>query len=312
MPIPITHGKGAYLYSEDGKGYLDANSSWWVNLHGHAHPYIAEKIYRQAQTLEQVIFAGCTHAPAADLAARLLTLLPGNFCKIFYVDGGSTAVEASLKIALQYWQNLNPKTEKTGLICFRQGYHGDTFGSMAASGKHFLHQPFWSYLFHVDTIDPPLPGREEVSFTQLKQLLSKGRTAAFIFEPLVLASSGMILYPAAPLNDLLQLCKKNGVLTIADEIMTGFGRTGTLFACRQLNVSPDMICLSKGLTGGFMPLGAVACTEQIYEAFLARNWKGISARPLLFRQSSGMQQRPGQPRPLRARRMCHTNRNAFR
>lgn len=267
-PLPIVIGKGAILYSEEGNSYLDGISSWWVNLHGHAHPYIVEKIHQQAERLEHLIFAGFTHPPAVELASRLLSLLPGEMGKIFYSDNGSTAVEAAVKIALQYWQNKDAKTEKTRVICFKGGYHGDTFGAMSAAGKHPLHQPFWSHLFHADAIDLPLPGNEEHSVGQLKELLFQGKSACFIFEPLVLGSSGMLLYPAEPLNELLRLCREAGVLTIADEVMTGFGRLGTLFACQQLSAAPDMICLSKGLTGGFLPLGATACTERIYQAFL--------------------------------------------
>lgn len=265
-PIPITKAKGVYLYAEDGSHYLDAISSWWVNLHGHAHPYIAQKIKSQLEVLEQVIFADFTHAPAVELAVRLLSILPGNLSKIFYSDNGSTAVEVALKIALQYWDNQ--KTPKTKVVCLKKSYHGDTFGAMSAAGKNGFNKPFWKHLFDVESIDPPAKGREEISLSQLQSLLDKGNVACFIFEPLVLGTGGMILYSPEGLDLLIQCCKQHDVLTIADEVMTGFGRIGSLFASEQLIEKPDLICLSKGLTGGFLPLGATACTQEIFNAFL--------------------------------------------
>lgn len=267
-PIPIVKAKGLYLYSEDGRCYLDGISSWWVNLHGHTHPYIVEKIKSQAEKLEHAIFADFTHAPAVELASRLLPLLPGAMSKIFYSDNGSTAVEVALKIALQYWYNQNPKTIKTKIICFKNSYHGDTFGAMSAAGRNEFNRPFWKHLFEVEAIDPPLKGQEDNSLTQLKSIINSGRAACFIFEPLILGSGGMVIYPAAGLNSLIKCCRQHGVLTIADEVMTGFGRTGTLFACEQVCQKPDLVCLSKGLTGGFLPLGATACSENIFNAFL--------------------------------------------
>lgn len=267
-PILISHAKGAYLYDSDGRAYLDGIASWWVNLHGHAHPYISKKIREQAEKLEHVIFADFTHAPAVDLAARLLALLPGNMSKVFYTDNGSTAVEAAIKMAIQYWYNRNSKTRKTKIIGFRNGYHGDTFGAMSVAGKNGFNQPFWKQLFEIECIEPPLKGKEERSLAQLQTILAKEESACLIFEPLIMGAGGMVLYPAAGLNHLLRLCRQYGVLTIADEVMTGFGRTGTLFACDQLEEAPDIICLSKGITGGFLPLGATVCKEDIYKAFL--------------------------------------------
>lgn len=267
-PILISHAKGTYLYSQDGRAYLDGIASWWVNVHGHAHPYITKKIQEQAEKLEHVIFADFTHAPAIDLAIRLLPLLPGNMSKIFYTDNGSTAVEAAIKMAFQYWYNRDSQTRKTKVIGFRNGYHGDTFGAMSAGGKNGFNQPFWKQLFEIECIDPPLKGREEHSLAQLQAILEKEEAACLIFEPLIMGAGGMIIYPASGLNHLIYRCRQYGVLTIADEVMTGFGRTGTLFACDQLEETPDIICLSKGITGGFLPLGATACKEEIYKAFL--------------------------------------------
>lgn len=255
-PIPIARAKGAYLYTPDGRAILDGISSWCVNLHGHAHPYIAEKICAQIEVLEHVIFADFTHLPAVELATRLLPLLPGSMSKIFFSDNGATAVEAALKIALQYWHNQN--IPKTKVVCLKKSYHGDTFGAMTVAGKNQYNRPFWQYLFDVEQIEPH-------SLSEFEEILAKGDVACFIFEPLILGAGGMIIYPAEELEALLRCCKKYNVLTIADEVMTGFGRTGPLFACE--NLSPDLICLSKGITGGFLPLGATACTQEIFSAF---------------------------------------------
>lgn len=266
-PIPIVRAQGAYLYSENGRCYLDGISSWWVNLHGHAHPYIVKKIQAQAESLDQVIFADFTHGPAVELALRLLSIIPGEMSKIFYSDNGSTAVEVAVKIALQYWQNK--QIEKTKVICFKNSYHGDTFGAMSVAGKNGFNKPFWKFLFDVVTIDLPLKGEEEKSLSQIQTVLEEGEVACFIFEPLILGAGGMQIYPAKGLNELIACCQHYEALTIADEVMTGFGRTETLFASEQLTAKPDLICLSKGLTGGFLPLGATLCTEKIFQAFLS-------------------------------------------
>lgn len=270
-PIPIVRAQGAYLYAADGRSYLDAISSWWVNLHGHAHPYIATRISEQAKELEHVIFAGFTHRPAVELASRLLKLLPGQMSKIFYSDNGSTAVEVAIKMVLQFWYNQHGASAKTKLICFKHSYHGDTFGAMSAAGKNVFNRPFWSHLFEVQQIDPPISGSEEAALRQLESVLRRQESACFIFEPLVLGSGGMIIYSAKVLDAMIAMCRQYGVLTIADEVMTGFGRTGTLFACQQLQEPVDLFCLSKGLTGGFLPLGATACHERIFNAFLGSN-----------------------------------------
>lgn len=270
LPILITHAKGAHLYSEDGKDYLDGISSWWVNLHGHTHPYIVEKIKFQAEKLEHVIFADFTHAPAIELASRLLSIVPGKMSKIFYSDNGSTAVEVAIKMSLQFWHNLG--LAKTKIICFKNSYHGDTFGAMSVAGRNEFNRPFWKNLFDVETIDAPFKGQEDLALSQLESIIHKGDAACFIFEPLVLGSGGMRMYPSDGLDKLIKLCQEHDVLCIADEVMTGFGRTGSYFACDKLTMTPDLICLSKGLTGGFLPLGATACTKKVYEAFLSNEF----------------------------------------
>ncbi|MFD2247270.1 adenosylmethionine--8-amino-7-oxononanoate transaminase [Pontibacter ruber] len=267
LPIPIVRGEGALLFSEDGKSYIDAVSSWWVNLHGHAHPYIAQKVAEQLQTLEHVIFAGFTHPAAVTFAERLISILPQGQSRIFYSDNGSTAVEVALKMAIQYWENVG--TPKKKIIAFRDSYHGDTFGAMSVSARSAFTAPFWPYLFEPHFIDVPVPGNEEETIKQLEVFAIAGDVAAFIYEPLVLGTAGMVMYKHEVLDRLLEICQQHNILTIADEVMTGFGRTGRTFASDYVQHKPDMVCLSKGLTGGTMALGATSCNEKIYEAFLS-------------------------------------------
>lgn len=264
--IPIVRGEGVYLFDEAGKKYIDAVSSWWVNIHGHAHPYIAAKVAEQLNTLEHVIFAGFTHEPAVRLAERLLPLLPGNQSKVFYSDNGSTAVEVALKMCLQYWVNTGKQVRKK-IIAFKEAYHGDTFGAMSVSGRSIFTDPFNQLLFDVEFID--LPNAQNIE--QLKSRINylSNEVACFIFEPMVLGASGMLMYEAQYLDQLLECCQKHGILTIADEVMTGFGRTGKYFSCEALTNKPDIFCLSKGLTGGTMPLGITTCNTRIFDGFLS-------------------------------------------
>lgn len=263
--IGIVRGEGAYLIDEDGSIYLDAISSWWVNIHGHAHPHIAEKVSEQLRTLEHVIFAGFTHEPAVQLAERLLEILPGNMGKIFYSDNGSTAIEVAIKMAIQYWHNKGVKKKK--LVALQNAYHGDTFGAMAVSGRSIFTETFSEFLFDVSFIPFASHGAEQESLAALEACLKEGDVAAFIVEPLIQGTAGMQMYSPDVLDQYFRLCKKYDALIIADEVMTGFGRTGPLFACNYVATGPDMICLSKGLTGGTMPMGVTACTQTIYDAF---------------------------------------------
>jgi adenosylmethionine-8-amino-7-oxononanoate aminotransferase len=268
--IPIARGEGAYLYDEKGNRYIDAVSSWWTNIHGHAHGYIADAIAEQAERLEQVIFAGFTHEPAEMFAHALLERIP-HHQKIFYTDNGSTAVEASIKMALQYWHNKGQERNK--IICIRDAYHGDTFGSMSISARGTFTNAFQKLLFDVVFIDTPNATNEHEIVKQLETEIqnSKDQIAAFIFEPLVLGSAGMLMYPAKTLNKLIGICKANNIIAIADEVMTGFGRTGKFLATDHCENKPDIICLSKGITGGFLPFAATTCTNEIYEAFLSHD-----------------------------------------
>lgn len=265
-PISIARGKGSILYGTDGREYLDMISSWWVNLHGHAHPYIAQRVAEQLQTLEHVIFADFTHEPAVELAERLLAILPQNQKRVFYSDNGSTAVEVALKMAFQYWHNLGLPRRK--VVALENAYHGDTFGAMAVGGRSAFTAPFAPFLFDVDYLPTPIPG-EEADVLKRAEALFTDDTAAFIVEPLVQGAGGMVMYQPEILDKLIRLARQYGALIIADEVMTGFGRTGRLFASDHLTEKPDLMCLSKGLTGGTMALSITTCTQAIYEAFLS-------------------------------------------
>ncbi|TSJ39297.1 adenosylmethionine--8-amino-7-oxononanoate transaminase [Mucilaginibacter corticis] len=265
MPIPIVRGEGAYLFDENGKKYIDAISSWWTNIHGHAHPYIAKKVGEQLLQLEHVIFAGFTHPKAIELAERLLAIIPNNQKKAFYSDNGSTAVEVAIKMCLQYWSNQG--RTRTKMLAFKNAYHGDTFGAMAVSGRSAFTAPFDTLLFEVEFIDLPDADNIESLKSQISNL--KSQLACFIFEPLIQGTAGMVMYEAQYLNELLAHCRKENVLSIADEVFTGFGRTGKPFATSHISEQPDIMCFSKGLTGGTMALGLTTCTEDIFNAFLS-------------------------------------------
>jgi len=269
-PLPIVRGEGPFLIGEKEERYLDAVSSWWVNLHGHSHPYIAEKVYNQLLTLEHVIFAGFTHPPAVELAERLLTHLPDQQARIFYSDNGSTAVEIGIKMARQYFYNQDKKRSK--LVAFNEAFHGETFGAMAASGDHDFNRAFHDDLFDVWRIPAPVDQqRTQKALEQLEKHLQTGEVYAFLFEPLILGAGGMLMYTPAVLDQLIALCHRYDVLCIADEVMTGFGRTGTTFASNQLQEQPDIMAMSKGLTGGTLPLAITTCSEKIFAAFLSED-----------------------------------------
>lgn len=243
-------------------------SSWWVNLHGHAHPHIAQCVSAQAQTLEHVIFADFTHPLAVDLAERLLAILPQNQTKVFYSDNGSTAVEVALKMAFQYWHNLGKPRRK--LVALENAYHGDTFGAMAVGARSAFTAPFIPFLFDVEYLSIPQVGQEADVLDQAEALFTD-EVAALIVEPLIQGAGGMMMHEPSLLDELFRLARRQGSLIIADEVMTGFGRTGRLFASDHLAEKPDLMCLSKGITGGTMALGATTCTQAIYEAFLSND-----------------------------------------
>ena len=263
--IAIVKGKDTLLYDDQGNTYIDAVSSWWVTIHGHGNPYIAEKIGKQAKKLEQVIFAGFTHKPAVTLAEKLLKILPGDFAKIFYSDNGSTATEVAIKMALQYWMNKG-ENKRNRIIAFHDSYHGDTFGAMSISERGTFTMAFRDKLFEVMFIDTPRVDNME----QIQQRIApySDEIACFIYEPLLQGAGGMKMYDAGLLDQLLGFLKQKEVLLIADEVLTGFYRTGKLFAGEYLGEKADIICLSKGLTGGTMAMGVTACTQQVYDAFV--------------------------------------------
>ncbi|MBK9283546.1 MAG: adenosylmethionine--8-amino-7-oxononanoate transaminase [Sphingobacteriaceae bacterium] len=264
--IVIIKGEGVYLYDEQDKKYLDAISSWWVNLHGHNNPHINKKIVDQLSKIEHLLFSGFTHEPAIMLAEKLLQFLPANQSKIFYSDNGSTAVEVAIKMVLQYWNNNNKA--KTIFLAFDGAYHGDTFGSMSVGARNVFNQAFDKLLF--DVVHLPLPSQaniEEIK-ASVKLISKSNKVAGFIFEPLVQGAAGMRMYEAEYLDQIISLCNEMDILTIADEVMTGFGRTGKFLASDYLVNKPDILCLSKGLTAGYMPLGVTSCADKIFQAYV--------------------------------------------
>jgi adenosylmethionine-8-amino-7-oxononanoate aminotransferase len=271
--ISLSGAKGVYLHTSDGRKVLDAIASWWVNLHGHSNEYIAQALYEQAKTLEHVIFAGFTHEPAVRLAERLLAILPDKQAKVFYSDNGSTAVEVALKMAFQYWHNQGIPKKK--VIAIEGAYHGDTFGAMSVGDRSPFTAPFAPYLFDVAFVPFPeqMPHHAstatgaETMIQSFSRLAKSREIAAFIYEPLVQGAAGMRMYAPEILQTLLALAKEHQILCIADEVMTGFGRTGKLFASQHCGLQPDIMCLSKGLTGGTMALGVTTCTEEVMRPY---------------------------------------------
>lgn len=280
-PIVLERAEGVWLYTKDGRRIIDAISSWWVNLHGHANPRIASAIAEQARKMEHVIFAGFTHEPAERLAEKLRKWVAPELTHLFFSDDGSTAVEVALKIAVQHFSNSG-RPEKKEIVALEHGYHGDTAGAMSASDDSPFTDAFRSMRFPVHRVPSPYTYRRPAGVSpqefvedcvrQLASLLEKsGTIACLILEPLVQAAGGMIVYPAEYLRKARELCTKHDVLLIADEVLTGFGRTGKMFACDLAGVVPDLMCLSKGITGGFLPMGVTLCTDRVESAFRSEN-----------------------------------------
>lgn len=273
-PPKVVQGEGIWLELEDGRRIMDCISSWWVTIHGHAHPVLAQALYNQATKLEQVIFASFTHEPAEQLAQKLLTHLPASLTRVFFSDNGSTAVEVALKMAFQYWQNQG-ETKRTRFIGFAGGYHGDTIGAMSIGQSSTWWQTFQPLLFETDIVpfpatfdgDEQVAEKEAETLDKIKFLLCKEAHAGIVIEPLIQGAAGMRMCRPQFLQALSQLAHEFGVLLIYDEVMTGFGRTGELFACLKSATTPDILCLSKGLSGGCLPLAVTLATEAIYQAF---------------------------------------------
>jgi len=277
-PLHIVKAQGAYLYTEDGRRLIDAISSWWVNLHGHCHPAIMSAIAEQAAKLDHVLFAGFTHDPAEKLSRALRNVLPRGLQHIFFSDDGSTAVEVALKMAVQYWQNIG-RPEKRSIVALDHAYHGDTAGAMSVSADSSFTEPFRDLRFPVHRVHSAYCYRCPVGKTRancdidclekLARLLDEkhAEIAAVIVEPLLQGAGGMIVHPVEFLQRVRRLASEHNVLLIADEVLTGFGRCGKMFACELADVAPDLMCLSKGLTGGVLPMGATICTPEIHDAF---------------------------------------------
>lgn len=268
-PIPlVVHAEGAALFTQDGRRIIDGISSWWVTTHGHCHPRIMAAIAAQAGKLDQIIFAGWTHEPAETLARGLLEIMPPDLTRIFFSDSGSTSVEVALKMALGFWANRGEARHR--ILVMEHSYHGDTIGAMSVGARGVFNAPYTPLLFDVGTIPYPALGREQAMLDAL-EAACRSAPAAFIVEPLVLGAGGMLFYPAWVLAEMRAICARHDVLFIADEVMTGWGRTGTLLACEQAGVVPDILCLSKGLTGGAVPLAVTMASEGVYEAHLSQD-----------------------------------------
>lgn len=284
-PIGIVRAKGASFWDENGKEYIDGIASWYTAMYGHCNDFIIAAVSEQMRQLDQVVFTGFTHEPAVQLSEKLMAILPSNQQKIFFNDNGSTAVEAGIKMALQYHFNKGEKRDT--LIAFSEGFHGDTFGAMSASDLSVYNGPFEDFFLKVKRI--PVPQAETITevLSQLEELISKNNCAAFVYEPLVQGAAGMKFHSQEGLNEILNICQKNNVLCIADEVMTGFGKTGRHFASLYLETQPDIMCLSKALTAGMVAMSITSCSQQVFEAFLdERTSKGFfhahtySANPL--------------------------------
>ncbi|SED51863.1 adenosylmethionine--8-amino-7-oxononanoate transaminase [Bradyrhizobium erythrophlei] len=260
----IVRGEGAYLYTADDRRIIDAIASWWVVTHGHCHPHIVRAIQNQAEQLNQIIFAGHTHDPAEEVAAQLLKLAPRGLEYVFFSDSGSTSVEVALKMALGYWHNIG--VSRTRIIVMQHSYHGDTVGTMSVGARGVFNKAYEPLLFDVASIPFPAAGHEQTTLDALEAACRTETAAAFIVEPLILGAGGMLMYPPSVLKEMKRICQAYDVLFIADEVMTGWGRTGTLFACEQSDVTPDIACYSKGLTGGSLPLAVTLCRPEIFDA----------------------------------------------
>jgi adenosylmethionine---8-amino-7-oxononanoate aminotransferase len=263
----VVGAEGAYLITQEGHRVLDAISSWWVITHGHRHPRIVAAIQAQAAMLDQVIFAEYTHEPAERLAAKVLALAPRELAHVFFSDSGSTSVEVAIKMALGYWRHGGEPRHR--LVVMQHSYHGDTIGAMSVGARGPFTDSYEPLLFEVECIPFPAAGREEATVAAFEAICRRGDTAALLLEPLVLGAGGMLMYSPEVLAALRKSCSAHGVLFIADEVMTGWGRTGTVFACEQAGVSPDIACYSKGLTGGALPLAVTLCRPEIFRAHYA-------------------------------------------
>ncbi|WP_167342821.1 adenosylmethionine--8-amino-7-oxononanoate transaminase [Nonlabens sp. SY33080] len=264
-PLPIERAQGNYLYDFENKAYFDAISSWYTCSYGHVSPVLTKALKDQVDKLHHVVFAGMTHEPVARLSKRLINILPDNQEKLFFSENGSTSVEIALKMAFQF--HFNQGEKRNVVIALENGFHGDTFGAMSASGLSVYNGPFEDFFIEVIRIPAPTKNNVEQILNSLESLIENNRISSFIYEPLVQGAAAMQLNDAAALSQVIELCKQQGIITIADEVMTGFGKTGTYFASDQIDQKPDIMCLSKALTGGIMPMAITTCTQQVFDAF---------------------------------------------
>lgn len=269
VPPTIARTEGAYVETRDGKRILDAISSWWVITHGHRHPRIVEAIRKATETLDQVIFAGLSHEPAERLASALVDMTPAGLDWVFFSDSGSTSVEVALKMALGFHRNNG--APRSRIVVMEHSYHGDTIGTMSVGARGVFNAAYEPLLFEVDTIPFPAAGQEQKTLDTFERLARDREVAALIVEPLVLGAGGMLIYPASVLAELKRIAERSETLLIADEVMTGWGRTGTLFASEQAAIAPDILCTSKGLTGGSLPLAATLATDAVFRAHYSRD-----------------------------------------
>ena len=263
----IKRAKGALLYDDKGKEYIDGIASWYTCMYGHCNPHITSLVAKQMQTLDHVVFTGFTHDPAIELAKSLMQILPKNQDKLFFSDNGSTSIDVAIKMALQF--HFNKGSKRTKILAFEDGFHGDTFGAMSVSGLSIYNGPFEDYFLDVERIPVPNKSNLEAVKKRFTELASKHHIAAFVYEPLVQGAAAMKMHQAAHLNELLEIAKKHQIITIADEVMTGFGKTGQNFASEHMSELPDIMCLSKSLTGGLVPMAITSCNQNIYKAFLS-------------------------------------------
>lgn len=263
--LALVKAKGAILYDEQGKEYIDGIASWYTSMYGHCNPHITQKVAFQMQQLDQVVFSGFTHEPAIKLSEALIKILPRNQQKLFFSDNGSTATEIGIKMALQYHHNLG--NDRKVMLAFEEGFHGDTFGAMSVSGLSVYNGAFENHFIKVARIPVPNGENNEEVLNRVKSLISENKIAGFIYEPLVQGAAGMKMHDPAGLDEILKLCKENDILCVADEVMTGFGKTGKNFASEYLETPPDIICLSKALTAGLLPMAITSCSMEVYNAF---------------------------------------------
>lgn len=267
--LAIVKAKGATLFDEQGREYIDGISSWYTAMYGHCNENITQRVATQMQQLDQVVFSGFTHKPAIELSEALIKILPSNQEKLFFSDNGSTATEIGIKMALQYHHNLG--NDRKVMLAFEEGFHGDTFGAMSVSGLSVYNGAFEEHFIEVVRLPVPMGSNNNEILEKLTALISKYNIAGFIYEPLVQGAAAMKMHDAEGLNQILKLCKKNHIITIADEVMTGFGKTGKNFASEYLETNPDIICMSKALTAGLVPMAITSCTRTIFDAFYSED-----------------------------------------